>query len=146
MKLDGITVYDARTPAVLNIKPADTNTGKKDPANCAAAKAACRLPGAIEARVYRTRTYVLMNDARTGKKFWRRYVTPDAIRVEVISFDRGGSFSTGEYTLREPKLNARLGLKHSEKNRRRVGPKKSRPAPHIVPGIRERAPGKGERE
>lgn len=139
MKIDGIEVRDATRPVVLHIRDADARSGKKDPGNCAAAKAACRIEGVIEARIYRTRSYLLMQDSRTEKKFWKRFNTPGAIRNELIAFDRGGTFQPDDYQLGVITPNERIG---SERTRGApTGPKKSkRPTPHIVKGIRAPAP------
>jgi hypothetical protein len=145
MKIDGIEVVDADRPLVLHIRTPDAKTGKpKDPENCAAAKAACRIPGVILAKVYRTRTYLLQGTPgdKTGKsRRWRRYLTPDSLRGEIIALDRGGSFEPDDYELPAPPKSMRLGAKLAQPTGRRTGKKKR--VPHIVRGIRPHGPGKG---
>jgi hypothetical protein len=132
MKLDGIEVRDAIRPCVLKINKADANSGQKDPSTCAAAKAACRVGNVVEARIYRTRSYLLIG------KSWVRYATPGALRVELIAFDRGGRFDPGEYVLETLPANKQIGM---EKRRKPTGPKRQkRMAPHVIRGIRPRAP------
>jgi hypothetical protein len=61
----------------------------------AAAKAACRINGVGEARVYRSRTFLLLERA-SGKPIWMRFHVPIRLRAEIVSFDRGGSFEPGD--------------------------------------------------
>ena len=144
MKIQGIEVVDADKPVVLHIRDADTKTGKKDPEKCAAAKAACRIPGVVEARVYRTRTFLLMQN-KQGKKQWKRYQTPDSIRNEVIAFDRGGSFEPDDYVMKPVAERDRLGATYK---RYKPGKRKGkRPTPHVVKGIRPLGPhGPGDKK
>ena len=140
MKLDGFQVVDALKPIMLHITKADAQSGTKDPANCAAAKAACRLTGVIEARVYRTRTYILLKDAR-GKKYWRRYLTPGSVAGEIIAFDRGGTFEPGDYTLPVASKTTKLGGDPRGSRPASAWKNKAkRPSPRIIPGIREYGP------
>jgi hypothetical protein len=137
MKLDGIDVRDAIKPCVLKINKADANSGQGNPATCAAAKAACRVVHVVEARIYRTRSYLLVEGTR-GDKRWVRYYTPGALRTELIAFDRGGTFDPGEYTLGTLPENKQIG---NDKRNGATGPKRrKRPTPHIIKGIRPRAP------
>lgn len=137
MSIDGIIVEDGKKPLVLNIKEADCKTGKRDPAGCAAAKAACRVDGVLEARVYRTRTYLLTQ--KNGKKSWQRYITPDAIRNELIAFDRGGTFEPDDYTLAVVSESQRLGVNRG-KPPAKTGKRSGINSPHVVKGIRPVGP------
>jgi hypothetical protein len=145
MKLLGIEVRDATKPVLLRIRPADTKTGKKDPEACAAAKAAKRLRGVLEARIYRTRSYLLHRNSKGPGKHWKRYITPASIRTEIVSFDRGAEFDPGDYRLRPIGNSGKLGSykKHKETG---TGKKHGRRSlPHIVRGIREQGPkGRGK--
>jgi len=137
MKLLGIEVRDADAPVMLRIRAADTKTGTKDPNNCAAAKAAKRLPGVSEARIYRSRAY-LLHKSPEGK-FWKRYITPASIRNEIISFDRGSYFDPGEYTLLPLPTSQKLGMVRTHHHTGK-GSKSHRSVPHVVSGIRARGP------
>jgi len=140
MKLEGFHVHDARRSVMLRITKADAASGQKDPATCAAAKASCRLPGVIEARIYRSRSYLLYKNKR-GQKHWKRFVTPYAIKSEMISFDRGSYFDPGDYMLLVPGPTSRLGRAYAERKRKASsGKTKPRSKPHIVKGIRKEAP------
>jgi hypothetical protein len=94
--IGGKPVVNAKRGIKLHISATDTRTGRtKDPGACAAAKAAVReVPNCIAARIHLGRAYLLLNDGK-----WRRYKTPEALRGEVIAFDRGGKFEPGEYKL-----------------------------------------------
>lgn len=137
MTIDGIEVEDATKPLILHIREADCKSGKKDPSGCAAAKAACRIDGVIEARVYRTRTYLLMQSK--GKKVWKRHNTPNSIRNELIAFDRGGSFEPDDYTLGIVGVSERLGAT-AGRLPVKGGKRSGRNAPHVVKGIRPLGP------
>jgi hypothetical protein len=137
MKLDGTNVRDAVRSCVLKINKADANSGQGNPATCAAAKAACRVAHVVEARIYRTRSYLLVENT-SGGRCWVRYGTPGALRIELIAFDRGGTFDPGEYVLETLPDNKHIG---QERHSKPAGPKrKKRAAPHVIRGIRPRAP------
>lgn len=119
MKINGLPVFDATAPVKLIVTPKDVAKGDtKDPAACAAAQSAIRLLHADEARVHLGRTYL-----RFGKR-WTRYQTTEAVRAEIISFDRGGKFAPGEYHLSAPspsqqeKRGKRQGTKVPDKPRK----------------------------
>ena len=137
MTIDGIEVRDALESLVLHIRTPDCKTGKKDPQNCAAAKAAMREPGVILAKIYRTRSYLLKG---TGKgRYWERFLTPDSLRGEIIAFDRGGEFDPGDYELPRPPNSMRIGVRHFQgrTGKRATGKKRK---PHVVRGIRPHGP------
>ena len=144
MLLEGFEVYDAKKPTVLHVRPADIAAGTpKDPINCAAAKTAVRLPDVIEARVYRSRAYLLKQN-QNGKKYWERYIVPGALRGEQLSYDRGSFFDPGDYPLNTPNTSNSLGAdqrkwrKPTKKKGVGVG---SSPRPrHVVKGMRESGP------
>jgi hypothetical protein len=138
MRKGGIEVYDGKEDITIHITKRDTTTGRKDPHNCAAAKAAKRIEGVIEAEIYRTRSYLLRRGPR-GKKFYERYLTSDGLRNEAIAFDKGGTFDEGEYELwRVPKC-MKLGARRGDGVIRQRTGKKPRKV-HVVRGVRERAP------
>ena len=134
MKINGIKVVDASKPVILTITARDVTKGDtKDPGACAAAQACMRELHAIAARVHIGRTYLQFKDK------WVRYETRDALRNEIIAFDRGGSFAPGKYVLGavRPSQVKHRGLHQggpSPSKPRRL--KKKRAAPHTVTGIR----------
>jgi hypothetical protein len=98
MEINGKKVVDATKPIKIKISQRDATEGAtKDPGDCAAARAAKRdVPNCISARVHVGRVYVEQKDK------WVRYFTPDALRTEIVAFDRGGTFQPGEYELKAP--------------------------------------------
>lgn len=138
MEINGKKVVDATKPISIHITKRDTTDGaNKDPGACAAARAVKRdVPECVNARVHIGRVYV-----ETEKK-WIRYETPDALRTEIIAFDRGGSFSPGDYKLQVPAKRERPSgpsgpsgtMKGANKKRRKVLVAKVKR--HEVSGIR----------
>lgn len=96
MEINGKKVVDATRKAKIHITQTDATKGaNKDPAACAAARAAKRdIADCISARVHIGRVYVETKDK------WIRYFTPEALRTEIIAFDRGGTFQPGVYELK----------------------------------------------
>lgn len=94
MKIAGLPVKDADEKIAVTITKNDVRTGTlKEAKSCAAANALCRQTGAKEARVHFSRAYLKVG------KVWKRYQVPNALRAEIIAFDRGGKFEPGEYVL-----------------------------------------------
>lgn len=131
MTIDGMPVYNAKKPLYIHITKHDVKIGKKkSPAECAAAISAKREMKADEVRVHLGRTYV-----RKGKE-WQRYLTPGSLRSEIISFDRGGTFSPGDY-----KLGAMTPSHIDDVSRGKASkkPKKQRGPYHFFYGVRAKA-------
>jgi hypothetical protein len=107
MRIAGKRVVDATKPLHIEVSKRDAALGTtKDPAKCAAARAIVRTTAdAKSARVHLGRTYIEFDDK------WVRYKTPDALKVEIVSFDRGAKkeYSAGSYTLYAPAPTDRLG-------------------------------------
>ncbi len=130
MKINGLPVVDATKPLPLYIGKNDVRLGAtKDPASCAAARALCRKKGIQQARVHIGRTYVLV-----GKK-WIRYLTPDSLRAEIVSFDRGGSLVGGFFRLAAMARSKRTGKRQG--TARTGGRGKKRAKYHITTGVRQ---------
>lgn len=103
-QIDGKPIIDATKPVELEIGPRDiAKADRKEPLDCAVARAGRRCLGAKEVRVHLSRIYI-----RFGDGSWQRFVTPKSMRTDIIAFDRGGSFPPGTFTLEPPK--------HSQKN------------------------------
>ncbi len=140
--INGRPVVNATRKVLLHISAADAKKGNvKDPGACAAALAAIRaVPDTIAARIHLGRAYLL--NKKTNK--WMRYKTPDALRSEIVAFDRGGSFEPGDYELRplspsdsEPR---RPGLKFArDPDRGGKGANKTKHPRklHVVRGVRQ---------
>lgn len=128
MKINGLPVVNAKKSIVLHIKKNDIERGKiKKPGACAAAIACERQLGCTEARVHVGRTYVRYN----GK--WERFLTSQALRAEIVAFDRGGKFEPGDYRLIKMQP-SRLGDKTRDKRRVRTGKRRSKY--HTLSGVR----------
>lgn len=97
MEINGKRVVDATKSLRITITKRDASLGKtKDPASCAAARAIVRgIEDAKGARVHLGRTYIELPDK------WVRYRTPNNLKTEIVSFDRGASpeYSEGTYNL-----------------------------------------------
>jgi|HubBroStandDraft_1064217.scaffolds.fasta_scaffold192151_2 hypothetical protein len=95
--IEGKPVLNAKRRITLHISPADVTKGaKKNPLGCAAALTAMReIPNCTKAKVHLGRVYLFNEE----KKSWLRFKTSDALRTEIVAFDRGGSFTPGEYDL-----------------------------------------------
>jgi hypothetical protein len=127
----GLPLVDAAEDLQIEIKKGDINTARqKDPANCAAANAAKRVLH-TEVEVHVSRIYV------KDKNRWVRFITPESISREIISFDRGAIFEPGEYTFKAPTKGNRLGhYKHEGGERTRSGTRKKQ---RLTMNIRETA-------
>lgn len=96
MAINGVPVKDASKKITLRITSLDVKRGQtKDAASCAAAQACRRQLHVEDARVHVGCIYIKQKDG----KAWLRYRTPQALRSEIIAFDRGGKFMPGEYSL-----------------------------------------------
>jgi hypothetical protein len=92
--IDEKIVVNAKKSVILHITDGDISKAKKKkPDSCAAAIACRRQMHVAEARVHLGRTYLRNN----GK--WVRYLTSDALRSELIAFDKGGKFEPGDYPI-----------------------------------------------
>jgi len=131
--IDGLPIVDSHERAPIHITKNDVRFGaKKSPGKCAAALAAKRDYHADEARVHLGRTYL-----RFGKK-WVRYLTPISLKAEIISFDRGGTFSPGDYVLGKMPPAKTMGKRQSASEKRRKHPRKRRGPYHIFTGVRRK--------
>jgi len=134
MKINGLPVKDVTRKYVLHITDGDCRNGKnKNPAKCAAALACERELECDEARVHLSRTYI-----RKGKEWFRLY-TPHSLRAEIIAFDRGGSFSPGDYILC-PMTSADRATGKKQRNPDKKAPtgrKKFARTRHVVLGVRQ---------
>jgi hypothetical protein len=134
MKIDGLPVKDATRPVYIHILPRDVKDGGiKDPGSCAAARACIRDLKVVAAKVHIGRIYI------KRAKHWDRYTTPQALRTEIVSFDRGGGFEAGDYKLSPVAPSMELGVKHTPKRVRYENGPRKRAARHVIVGIRPSA-------
>jgi len=135
MKIAGKKVVNATKPLKLVITKSDcTNGDVKDPGACAAALALRRQLHVKKARVHLSRVYV------ERENHWERYLTPQSLKHEIISFDRGGSFEPGEYKLYAMQPSKSHGKQQgSNKSARKPKVKKvkiARISRHVTTGVR----------
>lgn len=109
MEIAGKKVVDAKGALRISISKQDASKGKtKDPAACSAARAIVRtIKDCKSARVHLGRTYIEFPDK------WVRYKTPEALKTEIVSFNRGGNaeYTQGDYTLYAPSPADKLGVR-----------------------------------
>ncbi len=128
--IDGMPVIDAKRPVTLHITRADIqHSDPKRPERCAAALAIKRDLHAIEARVHLSRIYI-----RSNKGNWQRYLTPTALKSEIVAFDRGGQFEPSEFVLKPAHPSQRLGVYRARGPHKTVG--KKRRKPHVTRNVR----------
>ncbi len=95
VQINGQPVIEAKLPVTLNVTDKDVKqASRKNPGMCAAARCCLRQPKVTDVRVHASRTYLKIG------KHWFRYQTSGPLRQEIISFDRGGTFSPGVYELK----------------------------------------------
>jgi hypothetical protein len=136
-KYQGLPVYDAPLNSKLEfqILPEDIKGSRKnDPSKCAAAKSIER-EFKTDVRVHISRTYVKSKD----KKSWIRYITPEAVSREIVSFDRGSSFEPGIYKVNAASKESRLGTYHTSSSTKGSYETKRKRPTHFTAKIRERA-------
>lgn len=133
--IEGRPVVDAKSAYSLVITKADIKgAARKQPAKCAVVRAVCRQMHVYEARVHLGRVYL-----RGGAKSrnWVRYLTPGALRQEIIAFDRGGTFEPGRFTLGAPTPSSKLGKRTGGATKKPYvkSGKKRRPH-HVIQNVR----------
>jgi len=142
MRINGKKVVDATKPLHISVSKWDASMGKlKDPGGCAAARAIIRTIADVKsARVHLGRTYIEYPDK------WVRYKTPESLKVEIVSFDRGAvkEYAEGNYTLYAISPADRLGYR--PKPTGATGNRKRRPhiarINHQIEGVRARGANK----
>lgn len=116
-------VNDAAKDEVVSVLASDVKKSvRKDHNRCAMAEALKRQDNAKAVIVSASLAYVIKHNTAT------RYKLPEAIRKEIVSFDRNGVFEPGDYLMKKPPKSARLGYQSGghrpHKNRGSGGPKR----------------------
>lgn len=116
----GLPIVDADEPLLLNVRPADvTGASSKDPRRCAFAKACKRMyRGVQQAYFYRGTAWLQYADRMV------RYLLPDSVQREIVSFDRAGIIAAGSYRLVPAPPSDRLGMGSERSRRSRVSPER----------------------
>ena len=139
MEINGKPVEDATHHMFIEISDEDCSKGKrKGPKSCASARAIVRDYEVLSARVHVGVTYVEENNR------WIRYLTPRSLGTEIKIFDRGSSFSPGNYMLSPPGPAQRLEATRKRRQRtdNRAGRhdiNKSKRRRHDTTNVRERS-------
>jgi len=97
--IDGLPVRNLKHKIRLIISDEDCKKGnKKVPGACAAALAATRqVPNCSEARIHVGRVFLKLKNKK--QVYWLRGKTTGALRTEIATFDRGGTFEPGVYDI-----------------------------------------------
>lgn len=113
-------VTDADSDLMVSVTEKDYKTStKKNHGDCALAVAAKRQESATSVIVSSSTAYVVKGTHAV------RYKVPESASREIVSFDRGSEFATGDYNLKAVPKSARLGTyrgkdtrqeNHREKN------------------------------
>jgi hypothetical protein len=97
-----LTVMDAKQALTVEVTDEDRVRGRgKDPKACALARACGR---SWDGAVIGLKTIYLIKGTRAT-----RFMTPESISREIVSFDRNQDFAAGTYRLRPPGGTTRLG-------------------------------------
>lgn len=131
-RIDGKPVFDAKESIFLHISKNDCRDGDpKRPESCAAARTIFRELKAIDCRVHLGRVYV-----RQNKGNWLRYQTSQALRAEIIAFDRGGKFMPGEYKIAALQPSQHRGKRKVSKVAKSLVPQRGNRTPHRITNVR----------
>lgn len=140
MKIDGIEVIDSKVDRALAItKTHIKKSARKDGWGCAAQCCAVGQVDVKGAMINVAVSYLLQGEGE--KQRWHRYWTSKPLRTEIISFDRSGIFTPGEYLLLAIPKSARVktGKAHSLGAPKHGRPGHHRRTPHVTEGVRAHA-------
>lgn len=134
-KIDGKDVGNGSLPLRITVTEEDIKEGKrKSPDACAVALAAVRrVKGVTAAKAHLGCIYLMVN----GK--WRRWMTPQALRTEIIVFDRGGRFVPQSFDLHPPAPSRLLAGITRKKRVSSTTPKRKRHKPTVTQDVRHQA-------
>jgi hypothetical protein len=108
--------YDADKNIEVKVTAKDCKVStKKDPTECALAKAFKRELKVDKVIIGLTSSYIITGDTAI------RFHTPENVAREIISFDRHHDFEPGEYTLRPKSKSAKMGSVHKSSRRNNKG-------------------------
>jgi hypothetical protein len=118
-RVNGKDCIDATSNLTINVASIDNQlASRKDENNCVIARACMKKTG-LDAEVRISRLYL----KSPFQDVWTRYHIKNALRSEIIAFDRGGDISPGNYTIYKPSKDMLLGSTHTG------GPKKVKQNP-----------------
>lgn len=109
-----IHAVDADTAIEVSVQRKDCKDAKKNnPMECALARAAKRELHVDGAIIGISSSYIIKGDTAF------RFETPESVKREIVSFDRHGDFSPGDYYLTPKSPSNRFG--RDERNYKRKG-------------------------
>lgn len=98
------TVEDAQENVIISVLAEDQKATRSDPGDCALARACVREGIADVALIGKGISYLIKGNLAT------RYMTPETVAREIVSFDRHGDFAAGrDYHLGKVSPSARFG-------------------------------------
>ena len=135
---DVTSVTDADDNTILEVTRTDSSSGTtKSHNHCAFAKACQRKFQARGVIVSVKTCYIIKKDAAI------RFILPESVSREIVSFDRKGGFAEGDYQLNAPTSSHRLGARQERAEgvhvRKDASKRKFR---HFTSGIRAMLHGK----
>lgn len=104
-------VIDSKKPLIIAVTAQDCKTAKKKaPDDCAMAKACRReFDGAI---ISTSVAYIVFGETAL------RFMVPQSVSREIVSFDRHADFRAGEYYLKPPGKSQKLGPRVGAQSKR----------------------------
>jgi len=97
--LCGLEIREPRETLFFAVSSADIKQGKRrDPYHCPGACGLRRVPGIIDAAVFKSIAYLVRQSA-SGKSTLDRYKIGNAAKVENYGFDSGGTHTATDYHL-----------------------------------------------
>jgi hypothetical protein len=89
-------IINAESPLTIDVPAPLTHSSRRRNAyHCVFAEACMKLPRVAEAIVHVSTAYIRWE----GEDHFTRYRVPENLRAEIVSFDKTGSFTSGEYRL-----------------------------------------------
>lgn len=124
-------VHDADESAQVEVTSSDSKVAQsKDHNNCAMAVACKRAFKARGVIIAVGTAYIIQKEGAT------RFLLPESVSRETVSFDRKAGFAEGTYNLIRPKPSHRLGSQQEAKKWNKGAGNKRKPFKHFTTGIR----------
>lgn len=107
--IDGIEVQNAPYDWGLKITEKMAKDGlPMDIEKCPGALGCMMFPGAIKAKVFKSRIYILVK-LDDDTLVWFMFVVPRSLMVQEAVIDRGGRFQAGTYIIKAPTGRHKIG-------------------------------------
>jgi hypothetical protein len=106
--INGTKITDAKRAMLLEIEKQDIASARpQEPNMCPIARAIKRALKANDVHVHLSRVYVQPEP----KMSYTRYFVPQALRAEIVTFDRGGGFEPGHFILKPISVHMKAGYR-----------------------------------